>query len=267
VVLLHGLNGHGAGGSNVNTAHHLLNSGYSVVALDLEGHGRSSGTKGFLPQLEAAAVDVVALLKELNIEFPSLPVFLMGISMGGLTATLAALAVQDSGERLLSGVVLQCPLLRFAQPPPPLLASLIALLARIAPRLAIFPHRAGRGSKGAIAARVRAAMVADPLSYSGRLRVGTALALHRAAKHATSRLPELRIPFLVQHGDSDPLVALAGSQLLAATARAVDKQLAVYAGAGHNLQNEAPATLESVRRDYLEWIEARVDASWLSSGL
>jgi alpha-beta hydrolase superfamily lysophospholipase len=110
-------------------------------------------------------------------------------------------------------------------------------------------------------------MVADPLSYSGSMRVGTALALHRAAKVAAARLGELSIPFLVQHGDEDPLVALEGSLLLAAKARAADKRLAVYEHAGHNLQNEAPDTLARVRGDYIDWMESRVEASWMSSQL
>jgi len=266
--LLHGLNGHGAAGANRNTAHHLLNSGFHVAALDLEGHGRSSGTRGYVQSLELAAGDVVALLVRVKKEFPGQPIFLMGISMGGLTATLAALAVQDSGlHSLLSGVVLQCPLILFSRPPPRLLASALALLGRFAPQLPLLPHRAGRGSSAAVAARVRAAMVADPLSYSGRMRVGTALALHRAAKVAAARLGELSIPFLVQHGDEDPLVALEGSLLLAAKARAADKRLAVYEHAGHNLQNEAPDTLARVRGDYIDWMESRVEASWMSSQL
>ena len=199
--------------------------------------------------------------------FPAQPVFLMGNSMGGLTATLTALAVQESGMDLLSGVVLQCPLLHLSAPPPPVLTLLVSLIGRLAPRLPLLPHRAGKGTGASLERKVRAAMLADPLTYSGRLRAGTAVALHRAAKHAATRLGDLRIPFLVQHGDSDPLVALSGSVALEAAAAAGDKRLLVYRGAGHNLLNETAAVLGQVRHDYLQWMEARVDASWLSSGL
>jgi len=267
-VLLHGLNGHSSHGSNLSTAHHLLNSGFSVVALDLEGHGRSGGTKGFVPNIEKHFVgDVIALLVRTRQKFPTQPVFLMGSSMGGLTATLTALAVQESGLDLLSGVILQCPLLHLSHPPPPVVSLLITLLARVMPRLPLLPHRAGKGTTASLEKQVRAAMLADPLTYSGRLRAGTAVALNRAAKHASAHLGELRIPFLVQHGDLDPLVALSGSVALAEKAAAGDKKLFVYHNAGHNLLNESSATLQQVRADYLQWMEQRVDSSWLSSGL
>ena len=268
IVLLHGLNGHAEFGSNINTAHHLLNGGYHVVALDLEGHGRSGGTPGLVPLIEEHLVaDVVALLVLTRQQHPGMPVFLMGNSMGGLTATLTALAVQDSGQDLLSGVVLQCPLVQFSHPPSPMLVALCSLLAGLAPHLPLFPHSPGKGTTAEVASRVRAAMQADAFCYTGPVRVGTAVALHRAAAKAAARIGELRLPFFVQHGDEDPLVALAGSVKLHSQAVAADKRMAVYANAGHNLLNEKEEVLHAVRKDYMQWLDARVDASYMSSQL
>jgi acylglycerol lipase len=267
VVLLHGLNGHAEFGSNIGTAHHLLNGGYDVVAMDLEGHGRSGGTPGLVPLIEHLVGDVVALLKQTRQDNPGMQVFLMGNSMGGLTATLTALAVQDSGQELLSGVVLQCPLVQFSHPPSPLLVAICSLLAGIAPHMPLFSHSPGKGTTQAVASRVRAAMQADAYCYTGPVRVGTAVALHRAAAKAAARIGEIRIPFLVQHGDEDPLVALAGSVQLHSQAVAADKRMEVYANAGHNLLNEKEAVLHRVRSDYLSWLDARADASYMSSQL
>jgi acylglycerol lipase len=62
-LLVHGLNGHARHASNMWTAHTLLNSGFTVVALDVEGHGLSGGVRGFVPDIETAvAGDVVAIL-------------------------------------------------------------------------------------------------------------------------------------------------------------------------------------------------------------
>jgi len=268
-VLLHGLNGHSSHGSNLATAHHLLNNGFHVVALDMEGHGRSSGLRGFLPSIEGAvAGDVLALLLRTRARYPTLPLFLMGNSMGGLSATLVALAVQDSigvDAQFLSGVVLQCPLIRFSSEPSPLLQTLVRVLAAVMPQLPFLPHRPG--SQSVLQRKVRAAMEADSFTYTGRCRAGTALALHRAAALAAGRLAEVAIPFLVQHGTADALVAHHGSQALIKQAAAKDKTLISYQNAGHNLLNEEPETLAQVRLDYLRWLDERVEASAMSAAL
>ena len=56
-----------------------------------------------------------------------------------------------------------------------------------------------------------------------------------------------------------------GSRELLAAAATADKTLIEY-DAGHNLLAEE-RTLHAVRRDYLQWLETRADASWASSML
>jgi acylglycerol lipase len=263
-LLVHGLHGHGAHDSNLWTAHTLLNAGYTVVAVDVEGHGRSGGLRGLLPSIVTdVAGDVAALLLRTHGRYPGKPLFLMGNSMGGLSAALSALALQHDGPgpSVLSGVVLQCPLIRPAREPAALLAVVARLLTRVAPHLPLFQQRGVAGS----AARAR--LAADTLCYAGGMRVGTALALHDGARHLAARLGELRLPLLLQHGTADALVALRGSAELCAQAASPDKTLLTYDGATHNLLNEAPAVLHRVRADYLAWLDARVEASASSAAL
>ena len=249
---MHGLNGHSSHESNLYTAHHLLNACWHVVALDVEGHGQSSGTSGLLPDLHVVASDIVSLLVQTRARFPGLPIFLMGHSMGGCSALLAALAAQRSSahSHLLSGRVLQCPLIRFAKPPPPAFRVLVYALARLLPAMPIpGGHMPGRGgSKDVLGASVLARMQRDELVYTGRLRLGTAMALDSGATSLAKSLHQLSIPFLVQHGGSDALVAFSGSELLAERAASIDKQLLRYEGASHNLLSEEPMTLRSSPR-------------------
>ena len=246
------------------TANHLVNAGYSVVALDVEGHGLSAGLRGYVPDFSAVASDIVALLVQTRARFPGQAVFLFGESMGGMSALLAALEVQHTGQKLLSGLVLQCPLVRFAHPPPFVVRVFARLIAIVLPTLALLPSPAGRGGgpKG-----IAALMRADKLAYTGRLRIGTAVALDRAATQLRAHMHELKLPFLVQHGDGDAVVSIAGSVELATLAGSVDKALMQYAGASHNLLHEASATLVAVRRDYLAWLDERVELSAMSAML
>ena len=89
----------------------------------------------------------------------------------------------------------------------------------------------------------------------------------RAAAHLAGRLGEMGAPLLLQHGTEDALVAPRGSRELLAKAASADKTLIEYVGASHNLLAEQPATLHAVRRDYLSWLEARLEASAASAGL
>ena len=264
-LLVHGLNGHARHASNMWTAHSLLNAGFTVVALDVEGHGLSGGVRGFVPDIETAvAGDVVAILLRTRARYPALPLFLMGNSMGGLSAALSALALQRDGPRgcaLLSGVVLQCPLIRTAKPPGRLMQLAASALAAVAPKLPLLPPPPAAAASMA----ARMALLSDRLCYSGRLRVGTGVALLRASASLAAKLGEWNVPLLLQHGLDDKLVAPHGSRELLAAAASADKTLIEYQ-AGHNLLAE-PGTLHAVRRDYLQWLEARTDASWASSML
>jgi alpha-beta hydrolase superfamily lysophospholipase len=273
ILLVHGLNGHSLHRSNLWTAHSLLNAGFTVVALDIEGHGRSGGVRGLLPGLETdVAGDLAALLALLRRRYAAAPLFLMGTSMGGLSAALTALSVQHAGPAaaLLSGVVLQCPLIRTAAQPGRLTQLLARALSLVAPGLPLLSHKAGAGAApgSAVEAAVeRSKMLADGLCYTGAMRIGTGLALLRGAAHLAGRLSELRLPLLLQHGSADALVAPRGSAELLQAAASGDKTLIVYDGASHNLLAEAPATLHAVRQDYLAWLDARLDASAASAAL
>src|SRR6185436_20705253 len=98
-------------------------------------------------------------------------------------------------------------------------------------------------------ARARAALTANRSSAAA---IGAQL-LASARFNAVSRLPRLRAPTLVMHGERDLLVPLAASRLLAA--RIPDAELAVVPGAGHAYALEAPQ--ESLDQ-LLGWYERKL---------
>jgi pimeloyl-ACP methyl ester carboxylesterase len=96
---------HGFTGAKEDFADHLdrwTAHGWHVVAPDLRGHGASAapaGTDGYT--LKAFASDVVALVDALG--WSGAPIVLLGHSMGGMIAQLAAL---ELGPSRLTGLVL-----------------------------------------------------------------------------------------------------------------------------------------------------------------
>ncbi|MCA1982207.1 alpha/beta fold hydrolase [Nocardioides nematodiphilus] len=96
-VLLHGLMGSGAGWAPVAR---LLEAELDVILPDARGHGRSDAPEGGYCYEDLAA-DVAGLVQELGLDRP----VLVGHSMGGMTAALAATRIGD----LLRGLVLVDP--------------------------------------------------------------------------------------------------------------------------------------------------------------
>ncbi len=97
LVLLHGLAGNGACWTPLA---HALEGEYDVVMPDARGHGKSSSPDGGY-RYEELANDVVGLIKSLGLSSP----FLLGHSMGGLTAAVVA----SLKPNLLRGVILADP--------------------------------------------------------------------------------------------------------------------------------------------------------------
>ena len=87
VLVSHGLHEHGMRYHSV--AESLTAKNYLVVAIDQSSHGLSQGTRGLITDYTALPLDFVSLAKEVHIEYPNLPSFILAHSMGTLVATLA----------------------------------------------------------------------------------------------------------------------------------------------------------------------------------
>jgi len=80
ICLVHGMGEHS--GRYAHVADRLTNAGYSLIALDLRGHGKSPGPRGDIPSYKAFMWDISSLLEISNKKFPQIPSFLYGHSLG-----------------------------------------------------------------------------------------------------------------------------------------------------------------------------------------
>jgi alpha-beta hydrolase superfamily lysophospholipase len=193
VVLYHGLGAHAQFPTVRHAAELLSEHGFAVLALDMPGHGASAGERGLLAS--AGAVEDIGLLvaRHAADAHPSLPLFLMGSSMGGAIAL--AVSRRSPG---VAGVVLLAPMLMLDTPL--WLGYVLALAACLAPSLAAIPSSATSASRQYRDLDRRWECEEDPLSYKGKLRLASASAcvelaartcvcMHRALPqaHATSQ--------------------------------------------------------------------------------
>jgi acylglycerol lipase len=88
VILFHGLCAHTNHGAHY--ASHLAEIGCTVVGFDYRGFGKSEGERGFIETFHHHMEDCRLFFKKMleyrDKEFPNVPIFLTGLSLGGLTS-------------------------------------------------------------------------------------------------------------------------------------------------------------------------------------
>jgi alpha-beta hydrolase superfamily lysophospholipase len=223
---------------------------YGVSALDLRGHGRSAGPRGFIRGWDDYREDVETLMQVTGECLPSRPVFLVGHSMGGLIAVDYALHYPGK----LMGLVAMGPALGNIGVSPFLL-RLSRIMSRIWPG---FGLNTGLESENMSRdPQVVARLDADPLVHGrGTARLGTEV-VDTIAK-VRERAAELAVPILIQHGEADTVALPDGSHWFYERIRHPDKQLKTYPGGYHNLFVDL--NWREVLQDIDDWVSPRLGA-------
>jgi len=247
VILAHGLFEHA--GRYTHVAARMNAAGLAMVAVDHWGHGQSDGTPNFVPSFDVYLDGMDALLAHVRVQYPHLPLLLLGHSMGGLIAVSHLLAHHNSYvAAAVSGAAIMP-----AAPPSRATLWISRLLSRVAPRLGVVPLDATGVCRDPA---VVAAYNADPLVYKGKVGARVAQQLFDAMAHARGGLGNIKLPLLVQHGDADSIAAPAGSTYLHEHAGSADKKLLLYPGLYHEIYNEPEQA--AVLDDLILWFDAHL---------
>ncbi|MBL8130543.1 MAG: lysophospholipase [Anaerolineae bacterium] len=248
VLLVHGYAEHSGRYQHVIDA--LSGAGYAVYTLDHRSHGRSEGVRAYVESIHQVAADLYLYFQGIKAAHPGVKCFVYGHSMGALISLVFAIEHQREIDGLITS---GAPVLADANVAPAMV-TLGKILHRIAPKLALLPF----GDEGVLSRdpQVDIAVNADPLHYTGSMRVGTGMAINTAAQWARDRLEELRLPLLAFHGAADALVTPKGSEMLHARARSADKTLTLYPDMRHEPHNEIGK--EQVIADVIAWLNRHV---------
>lgn len=247
VVVVHGLGDHRDALPYRNLRSTLLNHNLSVYTFDLRGHGtpdtRSASITGWQDLVDDTrhVVDLAAAVT------PARPVFLVGLSLGGLLALNAGINPPDG----LRGLVALAPAVS-ADGAPLAVRLLMPLLSRVAPRLRLDPGLdRTRISRDAAAA---SEYLRDPLVQTTmpcRLAAEVIKAIPRALHEAA----QLTLPLLVLHGTEDTIVPAGSSAVYVDRVTSRDKTRVAFDGAFHNLLIET--NRDEVMTLLAAWINAR----------
>lgn len=261
IVLVHGTITHS--GLYDEMGRYLAARGYLVYGIDLQGWGRSEGIgpRGDVFNYDKYVTDVGVVVDRLRAEYPGLPVFGFGESLGGGVVLLG----QVQKRAFFDGLVLSAPAFK----PNPGLGwihlpeifndwglSTVAWFGEKIPR-APLPIMANRYTMGVIVKdkEVARRMAEDPYVVHSLLPARYVSALVEATDFLRQHIESINVPMLVIHGDEDPLIPVSSSRELTTRTMSRDTILAVYEGMGHGalMQPHRYRAMMDIRR----WLDLR----------
>ncbi|WP_017569756.1 alpha/beta hydrolase [Nocardiopsis halotolerans] len=219
-VLVHGYGEHL--GRYQQVAEDLVRAGAVVYGADHRGHGRSSGERVLIDDYAGVVEDVHRLVTQARTAYRTLPLVLIGHSMGGLIASRYAQTHPDELRALvLSGPVLG----RWTS------LERIAAAEEI-PDAPIDPSTLSRDPA------VGEAYVADELVWHGPFKRATVNALLTEMERGLAGGSVGALPLLWVHGSDDQLVPVRDTKVGIEAVAGEDFTARVFPGARHEVFNE-----------------------------
>jgi acylglycerol lipase len=246
LLVVHGLFEHS--GRYAGLADYFVPQGYAVCAYDHRGHGKSHGLHGYVKHFQDFIDDLDIFHRQIQQQYPGLPVFLFGHSIGG-TISLAY-ASEHSAD--FSGLLLSAAVTRPGSSVTRASVIMARVLSALVPKLGVAPIDGTTISRDN---KVVAAYNHDPLVYRGKIRarLGAEL-INMMEKVLPEKIKHITLPVLVMHGSADRLSNIQGSYLVYDKVGSTDKTLKIYDGFYHEILNE-PERVQ-VLHDIEVWLAA-----------
>jgi alpha-beta hydrolase superfamily lysophospholipase len=256
VFYVHGYGDHAHAPFLTRFGNALVKRNMGFFLCDLPGCGLSGGIRfDIIPE---QAMNTFEQFMELTMkEFPGIPYFLMGESLGGAYSIL--LSIKHTNKPGFKGAFHICPAIHNDVEPPACVSWLGKLcclpccpLARV-PAFLVPPLSPELISdKKEIQEEIAADDLVDDLPF----RLRSAQGLLDTTHEIQERYKEVKYPFLILHGDNDHIIPLSGSQaLFEQCSTAPDKKrLIAIPNSGHAVIQEIEGT-ETYDVELFKWFE------------
>ncbi|NEQ49086.1 MAG: alpha/beta hydrolase [Leptolyngbya sp. SIO3F4] len=247
IALVHGFGEHCDRYCTVTTA--LTQAGYAVFGFDNQGHGRSEGQRGHINRWQDYRDNVVAFLAKVRHHEPTLPLFVLGHSLGGLIVLDFALTLPQG----LTGIIISGPPICPVGIAKPYLVAIAKILSGIWPR---FSMNIGTGAASLSRDPVFVQQIMDdPLKHSvATVRWGTECLV--AISTVRRNIGQLQVPILLVHGSADKVNDVKGSKEIFERIT-TDKTLKIYPGSYHEPHNDLDRN--QVMNDLVQWLDTHLD--------
>jgi len=227
-----------------------LNSfGYGVYRFDNRGHGRSGGERGYIEDYNQLITDADVIVDMAKNEYPEIPVFMLGHSMGGFIASVYGIRYKDklSGQILSGAATMKPPQVAGAK------SIIFKMLNKIVPKIKIknllydiICHNK----------EVVKDYIEDPLNLKeASLRFYVEF-LVKGMEWLGDNMSEYNYPCLILHGSDDKIVSKQASLNFYDNIMSNDKKIKIYDDLYHEIMNEDER--DNVIEDIHLWIEEKI---------
>lgn len=236
-----------------------------ISAFDQHGHGKSEPiddkSRAFIQHFEDLVDDANQRYQEICKQYPSVPIFIMGISLGGLVAIHLLLKLQTlkvEGSKKVAGLILGSALVDVEWTPVlKIQASLGDCLAKCFPFAKIVPAVRPE-DMNSDPVKVKE-FNEDPLIYHGDVKANSGNEILKGMKGAAGKLSLIDCPVLALHGSKDKTTSLSAVQRLLAVASSQDKHLEIIPDGFHEIFFEAHAP--RIIQQVTDFVKSRSNAS------
>jgi alpha-beta hydrolase superfamily lysophospholipase len=247
VILVHGHGDHSGGLWNLSAS--LVKNEYIVYALDLRGHGKSSGKRGFIRNWDEFRGDLHEFRKLVSFDQPQLPLYIVGHSMGGLIALEYALD-HSAG---ISGMIAISPAISYEMTPFEQFG--MTLMSKFKPDYTI-----NKLANTRMLMKKNSEMHAK--YYSDRLRHNTVTPglgseLIQAILRTVNQVQSIKLPLLLQYGLDDKITPPTKLRQFFHQVASTDKQLSEYPLAKHRPFDGVGR--ETFLGDLVGWLDQQLD--------
>lgn len=203
--------------------------GIAFTGVDLPGHGRSDGRRGYIKNYRILEEMINIMLDSCRKTFPGIPIYIYGHSLGGGIVLDYLLRVNPR----IKGAIVTSPWLRLSFEPPKGKVILAKLMKNLVPGLV-----QSSGLNVSHISHDEAAVEkykTDQLVHD-KISVSLFNCAMNAAKYSLEHASELKVPVLLIHGSADLINSPDGSREFAGKSDKV--VLKIWEGGYHELHNE-----------------------------
>lgn len=229
IIFVHGFGEHS--GRYNHWAEKFNHTGMAMTAVDYRGHGKADGKRGHTGSMKLLMDDIQVLIEQSVKDFPGIPCFLYGHSMGG-NLVLNYHLRRDAN--FFKGIISGSPWLKLAFEAPKITVILGKILVTIFPAVVTETNLVVEQiSHDPV---VQRAYRSDPLVH-GYISLKLFDVITKGGIFVLQNYNRLKLPVLLMHGTADMITSYKASLYLGYKARQVISFKA-WPGLFHELHNE-----------------------------
>ncbi|MHA1752925.1 MAG: lysophospholipase [Candidatus Helarchaeota archaeon] len=252
VIGIHGMAAHSE--YYIQVADQLIDKGISVFALDLKHHGHSTGKIGDLKNFQELIDQVHEFILKIKNENSGIPIFLMGISMGGCLAINYSIKYPED----INGLILMAPAVKvnlkfsFYDILKLPILGIVYLVNKSKPIISIEKRSLDLGTRNPL----RKEYDKNDEYRIKKVSVRYLLQINSWVKKAFKNRNKISHPVIIFQGSDDKLVSPESVEQFYKDLNINDKSLIILKGAYHTLFSDPAMENENGWKKMSEWILA-----------